>query len=115
MKLQKSLPYFKILLKTKSSKRKSALKSFPSYVLDDLIEILFNVVKGNCNITQRQLKTLKRYKTPLLQLANSKSKGKRRQIIQQGGILPALIPILTAVGSSIAGGLATKAIDKMIN
>ena len=50
MKFNRSMPYFTALVKTLKDKRMNVLQSFPKFVVDDLIEIIYNVVLGNVDI-----------------------------------------------------------------
>jgi hypothetical protein len=79
-------------------KRMNILHSFPSFVVDDIIEILYNVVLGKVDIGRRKVK-LHKHKKALLELVNIKSKNGRRKVIykQTGGFLGALIPIVLSV------------------
>jgi hypothetical protein len=92
---KRSLPFFNALLKASTMKRMNILHSSPSYVVDDLIEILYNVVLGKVDIGRRAV-NLKKHKKALLDIVNTPSKkGKRRVIYKQkGGFLGALIPII---------------------
>lgn len=103
MKFKRSLPFFEVLLKASPKNRITVLKSFPNYVVDDLVEILYNIVLGKVSAP---IKKIIKYKKPLLDLKNSKSKTVRRKILykQNGGFLGALIPIV----ASIAGGLISR-------
>lgn len=105
MKSKRSIPYFKALLKAKQSKRMNILQSFPSFVIDDLLEVLYNVVLGRVNLSAPKRKMLKRHQKPLLDLVNTKNKKLMRKIIytQSGGFIGAILPIvLSALGGFIA-------------
>ena len=103
MKIARSLPFFKALIKSPILKRARILRSFPSYVVDDLCEVLYNIVTGRVKLGGRPKKTLMKYKKALLALTNARSKPGRRNVIykQKGGFLGALVPIIT----SLAAGL----------
>ena len=51
MKYDRSIPYFNAILKAVQNKRMSILQSFPSFVIDDLLEVLYNVVLGKVDIS----------------------------------------------------------------
>jgi hypothetical protein len=110
MKVERSIPYFNALLKAPVVKRIQILQSFPAHVVDDLIEILYNVVLGRVDIGSRT-KNLKRHRKALLDIVNTKGKRFRRNIIyrQKGGFLGALIPIVL---STVAGIIGKKAASK---
>jgi hypothetical protein len=95
MKLDRSLPYFNTLLKAPAGKRSSILQAFPSFVVDDMVEVLYNVVLGNVNIGSRK-QNLKKYKKALLNIVNIKGKKAKRKIIykQKGGFIGTLLPII---------------------
>ena len=104
-KSKRSIPYFKALLKSKQTKRMNILQSFPSFVIDDLLEVLYNVVLGRVNLSAPKRKMLKRHQKPLLDLVNTKNKKLMRKIIytQSGGFIGAILPIvLSALGGFIA-------------
>jgi hypothetical protein len=104
--VSRSIPFIKILIKSKVN-RHDLLRRFPEYVVDDISEILRNLVLGALPVKDKQVKVLKKYKTPLLKLVNLKKK-KRGQFIykQKGGFLGAVLPIL----ASLVGGLVANAV-----
>lgn len=100
MKIERSLPYFNSLLKTQSSKRMMVLNAFPSFVIDDLIEVLYNIVVGRVDIGTRK-RHLNKHRKVLLDIVNAKDKLTRRKVIykQKGGFIAAVLPIaLAALG-----------------
>ena len=105
MKLERSVPYFNALLKANESKRIVILQSFPSFVIDDLLEVLYNVVLGKVDVSRGKHKVLKKHQKPLLDLVNNKNKKVMRKIIykQKGGFLGAILPIvLSTLGGLLA-------------
>ena len=46
MKIERSLPYFNAIIKSPNSNRMQILKAFPSFVVDDLVNIIFDIVSG---------------------------------------------------------------------
>lgn len=107
--ISRSLPYIKILLKSKVNKS-DLLQRFPDYVADDIAEILFNIVMGNVKTSKTLVKRLKRYKRPLLKLVNIHDRKKRRKYVykQKGGFLASVLP----VAISLIGGIIGNAIRK---
>ena len=106
MKYDRSIPYFNAILKAAQNKRISILQSFPTFVIDDLLEVLYNVVLGKVNISNGKRKILKKHKRPLLDLVNSKNKKLMRKVMhkQNGGFIGAVLPIvLSALTSLITG------------
>ena len=60
-----------------TGKTKIILKLFPSFVVNDMVEILFNIIYKNVRIDHSHVMKLKTYKKPLLKLL-SMGKGKPR-------------------------------------
>lgn len=51
--LSRSLPYIRDIISVDSSQRKCmVLKSLPHYVLNDILEVIFNICIGNCYVDQ---------------------------------------------------------------
>ena len=101
MKIERSIPFFTALLKSQKSMRMKILQSFPTYVIDDLIEIILNIVRGNVNVSQGKKEVLKKHRKSLLTLVNTKNKKLMRKVMnkQRGGFIAALLPIaLAALG-----------------
>jgi hypothetical protein len=109
MKIQRSIPYFNALLKAPTGKRMTILQSFPSHVVDDLIEVLYNVVLGRVDVGTRS-RNLKKHRRALLDLVNTKGKRFKRGVIfkQRGGFLGALIPIVLSTVAGIIGKKLSK-------
>jgi len=102
MAIQQSLPFFNALIKAPKELQVKMLQSFPSFVVDDLLEIIVNVVRGNVNISKAKKEILKQHKKPLLSLVHTKNKKVMRQVLykQKGGFIGTLLPIIV---SAIAG------------
>lgn len=102
MKLERSIPFFTSLIKSPKSSRMTILQTFPSYVIDDLLEIIINIVHGNINVSHSKRDVLKQHKKSLLTLLNSRNKKAMRYFFinkQDGGFIAALLPIaLAALG-----------------
>lgn len=100
MNYKRSLPFLNALLKSSSSKRLNIIKSFPPFIIDDLIKILY-IISGNTKV--KRTKVLQKYKKPLVDIVNANSKTGRRKIIynQKGGFLGALIPIAVSLISGL--------------
>lgn len=106
--------------------RKVILQKCPDDVICALVEIIINLLQGNINLTPQQKKQLSKYKTKfrnisLHSMKNNKLINKpktRKNLIQVGGALPFLIPLLApliakaALGGVVAAGagVATKKI-----
>lgn len=99
--------FYKNLHKVSNSKNKKALKnllkSAKQKEIKSLCECTLNVVNGNIPITQHRLKTLKRFKKPLLGFVKNKTlKSKRNYIVQNGkGFLPIIASIATSLISQL--------------
>lgn len=98
----RSLPFFNVLLKAQPSKRMSILQQLPSHVVDDLIEILYNVVLGKVDIGGK-ISNIKRHKNALLNIVHAQGKKGKRQVFykQSGGFLGALIPLIVSTISRL--------------
>ena len=102
--LKRSELFFISLLKAKPTNRNKLLHAFPPYVVDDIVEILYNIIHKRVPVSPRRHKILSRHKTPILKILNS-SKSKRRNLFykQKGGFIGAILPILSGVlGAVIA-------------
>lgn len=101
MRLNKSAPYFKRLM----SSRTEDLRDCPIQVTDDLYEIMFNVIMRNCPLAKsHHLPILRKHKNQMLQLVNKRTKSSRRKYLQNqdGGFLGAILPIaLSIIGSAL--------------
>ena len=108
-KLRRSYPYIRLLHKDirDNNKKLEILKSLPNFVIHDLIEIVYNILQGNCRVSKKQLSQVQKQKKKASQfyksIQQSKSKKSREQVLykQKGGFIGALLPIV----SSLIGGL----------
>ena len=100
--MKRSTVYFIALLKAPKNRSMGILQAFPSFVIDDLIEIIYNVVLENVPIGSKRANLKKNQKT-LLKLVDTKGKKTRRGIIyrQKGGFLGAVLPIVISVLGSL--------------
>jgi hypothetical protein len=103
MKLKQSLPFFNILISTPYKNRREVLSSLPMFVIDDLIEIVYNIVLGNVKIHKTKIKHLIKNKRVLLKLLNASSSEHRKKILnkQTGGFIGALIPLIASTIASL--------------
>ena len=103
-KYTRTLPFVRVLDKSKSSVNKNdILKTFPVYVSNDIIEILYNILIGKLHVKSSQKKTLAKYRTQMREFANLPSLKTKRKFIheQKGGFLGALLPIIASVLGSL--------------
>ncbi len=107
--IERTTPYVKVLINSapKVDKMK-LLKRMPPHVVNDIIEILYNVIRGNIKVNDKDFKVLRKFKKPLMRLVNIPVKNKRKQFVykQKGGFIGALLPIV----ASLVGGLAANAL-----
>jgi hypothetical protein len=86
--------------------RKKFLKTCSKDCIIKVCECIKNVLNSKLHIKPTHLKKLNRYKQTLRTLAlRSTSLGKRKQILQKGGLLGALLPAIIPAIASIIGGL----------
>lgn len=105
------MPYIQLLKLTtsKEAEKKRMLKSFPAFVVDDIVEILYNILTGNVNISPNARKVLDGRKATLnniYKVARNPKKRKQLLLRQKGGFIGTLIPILaSAVGGLVGSAL----------
>ena len=101
MKFKRSIPFFTSLIKSPKASRMTILKSFPTFVIDDLLEITVNIVRCNVDVSEARKKVLRKHKRSLLTMVNARNIKFQRQAMykQGGGFIAALLPIaLAALG-----------------
>jgi len=100
--LRRNAPFLKLLYSSSPAIRKRILQSHctPDFVAC-ICECAKNLLLGNVPLTASQKATLRRRYNNLRELALKKTtKKKRKQIIQSGGFLGALLgPIISVLGS----------------
>jgi len=103
-KYTRALPFVRVLDKSNSRVNKcDVLKRFPTYVTNDIIELLYNILIGKLPIKSSQKKVLAKYRNELHQLANLPSLKMRRKFLyqQKGGFLGVILPIIASALSSL--------------
>ena len=103
--------YHPMLLALSSARpkvRTLILKSLDRSTIRILALLAANIMHGNIPLDKRQVRNLRRFKSlvKLLSYKYASTEEKRKALLQQGGFLPLLLPII----SSIAGALVSKAI-----
>ena len=80
------------------------LKKFPEFVINDMVELLYNILVGTVQIRPKQKASLKLHRASMYKFADLPSQKDRRDFIykQKGGFLTTILPII----ASILGGLA---------
>jgi hypothetical protein len=102
--ITRSKPFIKLLVRSKPGVNKAELlRKFPDFVINDIIEIIYNIVTGNLPVQTMQKRKLTKYKRQLTHLVNIPKQNKRREFMykQKGNFIGALLPIV----ASIIGGL----------
>ena len=94
----------KVLGSAKPPAVKALIKSASPELVRTLCECCHNVLKGNVNITSAQKRRLRRHKTSLRTLTRKKLSLKRRkQILQKGGFIGALLSPILSVLKGVLG------------
>ena len=89
---------------------KRFLKIADHQLIRAVSECCKNIIAGNVKLTEEEFKRLKRYHKQIKALSlKSTSTKKKKEFIQKGGFLPALIaPLIGLLGSVISGVIARK-------
>ena len=106
-KLKRTLPYLQLLKTVKDADKKRMLRGFPTFVLDDIVEILYNILSSNItsrssnfrNFLQSKRNTLNK----IYKVARIPSKRKQVILSQKGGFIGAMIPILASALGGLVG------------
>ena len=87
------------LCRAKPPAIKAILKNATPQLIHTLCECCHNVLKGNVPLTKHQKTRLRRHKTSLRELTKKKlTVKKRKQILQRGGFIGALLgPVLSVL------------------
>lgn len=107
-KVKNLVPYLITLKSLKPKNRKQLLAACNKDQLRAFEEIAINLVKNTTNLTPAQLKICRKYRGPLKTLAAVKGqsdKSKRCLLVQKGGFVGALLPVIASV---LGGVLAQK-------
>ncbi len=103
-RVRKHADTLSLLAKAKPSMCKAILKGADKDLVHCLCECAHNVLKGNVRLTSAQKTKLARYKQGLRAIAKkTTSQKKKKNILQKGGFLPALLaPLLAPVIAPLA-------------
>jgi len=106
--VKRSLPYIQVLIKSRSNvNKKEVLCKFPQFVIDDIVEILYNILTGKLKIESKALTRLMPYKKPIVKLVNTPSKNRKPFVYKQtGGFIGAVLPVI----ASLIGGLVSNVV-----
>ena len=108
--LENNLRALKRLRKLTAKQRKVYVSCCNKQLVNCISEVSRNLLKGNIDLTTKQLKCLKRYKDVIRKVSCKKNSLKKRQkiITQNGGFLGALIgPAIGAITSLIGSLINT--------
>jgi hypothetical protein len=102
LKIERSLPYLKILLNSKKVNSCKLLKSFPPFVTADLAKCLIKITRGKIK-SKHAATRLRKHKKPLLKLINLRNDRDRIKFMhkQRGGFLGAVLPLAAGIISGI--------------
>ncbi len=89
--------------------RKKFFKTCSKDCIVKVCECIKNVLNSNLKIKSSHLKKLSRHKHTLRSLAlKSTSLAKRKQLLQRGGFIGALLPAIIPAVASLLGGLFSR-------
>ena len=89
--------------------RKKFFKTCSKDCIVKVCECIKNVLNNNLKIKSAHLKKLSRHKQTLRTLASkSTSLTKRKQLLQRGGLIGALLPAIIPAVASLLGGLFSR-------
>ena len=104
-RLRKAAPVIMALSKSPRSIRNSVIESAPNELVDCICECAHNLLKGNVSLSPVQFKRLKRYRKQLRQLtAKQATRKEKRTILQKGGFLGIIAPIISSIAGALLGG-----------
>ncbi|KAF1754088.1 hypothetical protein GCK72_020646 [Caenorhabditis remanei] len=83
--------------------RIALINAIPDQKLICLVELVYNVLKGNVQISQKNVRRLQRYSADLRRLSTLRNIDETRQfLIQTGGTpIAVLLPVLISAASTI--------------
>lgn len=116
--IQRQRDFLNVLIKLNPNLRKLLLKNADKKLKRAIIEIVVNVMHGNIQLSKNQKQKLQKYKSVFRKIYKQhydkrnnkikKSKINNRQIVQVGGALPFLIPLIAGIiGKAALAGAAT--------
>ena len=108
-RVQELLPTLKQLGRMTAKDKKKFFKSCNKDFIHGICECVKNLLKGRVPLKPNHLRCLARRRKTLRELAlKSTSLARRKQILQKGGFIGALIqPLIAGLGSLIAGYLTS--------
>lgn len=102
--LEENIHLLQVLHQAHPKLRKAILENAKGSLVTCLCECAKNILNSNVPAQPHHLKQLKRYRKDVFSLVNKKvSKKKKKQLLQKGGFIKALLaPIAIALFSSLA-------------
>ena len=109
--LEKHLPTIALLSHCQPCVVKKFIQNSDKKLINAICECSKNILSGNVTLNDEEFKRLKKYQKHLRLLATRKTPLKqKKEIVQKGGFLPALIaPLIGLLGSVISSVIARKA------
>ena len=105
-RLARSIPYLTMLRQASVRTKQKVIRTFPPHVLDDMIEILYNILFENVRVRSSNQRTfMKKHKTILTRMFNARGKRRERNQLlldQKGGFFAGLLPILATALATTA-------------
>jgi hypothetical protein len=104
-RLRRNFPLIKALEKSSTKGRKQIPRKAKPELIKTICDICYNLTSGNVKLPESKRRKLIRHRKALRRLADRKVslKTKRRQIVQEGGFLNAIIPAVSIAASLISG------------
>ena len=101
-RVERLMPYVITLKGLKPSKRKVLLDLMTKEQLRALEEVAVNIVKNTVTLSDDDARICRRWRRPLKLLALKRYPIKeKKQVLQQGGFIGAILPILATVLSTL--------------
>lgn len=121
-RFSRSIPYFKVILKSPSHSRWQMMQTMPAFVFNDFTSILQQIVLGKVDVGRAKYR-LKKYQEALVDMAKAINMRAKRRILEKyfpikkerkhvyygsqngnGFVWAALLPILSLLGKAAATG-----------
>ena len=104
-RLKRNYPFILGLRDGSPGNRKLILKRASSDLIKCLADICENIVNGHIIMPERQKKCLSKHKKIIRRMADKKIgiRQKRKELIQKGGFIQAIIPVVSIVASILSG------------
>jgi len=101
-RVKRYLPVLKRIRKLGNKARREFIRKCDKDFIDCVSECARNLLKGNVPLTKRQMTDLRRKRQDLRALSKKKTSMRaKRKIVQKGGFLPALLPLVLSVLTSL--------------